>query len=140
MPSITEILAIIASIVAVIIAMRKAPYEMRATDAGAAKAYAETSALAAEQNTKLLERVTALLERVTTLECEVARLKKGQNDLGRLLADWMVGINKLIAQIRSRGEQPVWQPNIPDALRMIVMEEGQRQAGSHLTEFGASNE
>jgi hypothetical protein len=103
--------------------------------ADTSETYQKVAGIAAEQNLKLLERITELLSRVTRLECDIARLKKSQDDLGCLLADWMVGIDKLIRQIREYGKQPIRQPNVSEALRMLVMEEAETRAQDHLEEY-----
>ena len=101
---ITSIMAAIGAGASVYISLRKAPAEIRFTNADAAGKITEAAASLVEPMRKRLEVLEAELEetcaQVTALEKQVKALQ----DENELLIDWA---NRLTHQVQSHGLEPV---------------------------------
>jgi hypothetical protein len=56
-------------------------------------------------------RESKLTRRVRELEQQIGSFKS-------TLEEWAVGINKLVAQIRKHGEEPIWTPEQLDLTKL----------------------
>jgi uncharacterized protein (UPF0335 family) len=153
-----EIIGLIGAIVSVLTALavwRRLPHENRATDAGVVEKYAQASGLTAQQNVQYIELIKRLEcekaaqekdfdeykretdRRFSAFEREIRRRDDEINRLddmmmlyGKVLSEWMVGIQKDITQLRTIGVKPAWAPEISPALRNIWLQEAKIMDGS----------
>lgn len=72
--------------------------------------------------TDLAESATSrnieLTRKLNDLECEFIELKGDLQLFTNLQEEWLDGITLLIAQIRKRGQEPVWEPDLTDLIKL----------------------
>ena len=90
------LVAIIVSLITISVAWKKAPAETAAV-------YQDIANKQGENNAKLVARMDELQNRVDELECKI-------QDRDRLIAEWQVGITRLIEQLEEHKLTPVWRP------------------------------
>lgn len=106
---------VIGSIAAIVLALRKYPYESRNMDASAAKAYAEAAKSSADRAKEIADEWDAYRKQSETqienLEKEVRELKislKVRQEELENLRDWA---ERLVHQVQSLGAVPVAMKN-----------------------------
>lgn len=93
---ISGLLSIIGSLIAVSVAWKKAP-------ADTAAVYQEIANKQGKANENLIARIDKLEKQVDDLECQLMLRD-------RLIAEWQVGITRLIEQLEEHKLAPVWRP------------------------------
>ena len=118
---IASIVGVVLSLIAVIVAWRKAPHEERNLDSSAAKAFEEAASLAAQRSERLDQKITQLEKLVAELQCKVKNVEtenldlkaetKRQDERIRVLeeenGDLMEWAEKLVIQVRNLGGTPI---------------------------------
>ncbi len=102
--------AILASAFAIYRSLRLTPHEEGASDASAAKSYAEAAELAEGWSRRLSERLTKCEEKVEGLATEGERLGRENKEYLTTLTNWAVGIMLLLAQVRANQLTAAWFP------------------------------
>jgi hypothetical protein len=103
---ITSGVSLVLAVLAFIIAWRKAPHENRSFDGDAAESFAQAAKSYSDEVIKLRGEVADMRQ-------QIYRLQKKLQDKDRLIEEWRIGIDRLIAQLVSLGHQPVWKPCEP---------------------------
>jgi hypothetical protein len=113
-PVLASLAAAVGSVVALIIAWRKAPAETRKVEADAGNTITDAAVALVEP---LKQRISDLEEvqvrnkaRITALEVEVDALKCQIRDADAEKAELLHGTMRLIHQLESMGLAPVWKP------------------------------
>lgn len=101
--TISTVVSLIVAVIALIISLRKAPFENQALDGKAAVDYATAVKTYSEEVTKLRGEQEKMQTEITVLRDDLA-------EKDRLIDEWRSGIDRLIAQLVSLGHQPVWKP------------------------------
>lgn len=122
---VATIVAILSSAFALWKAWRMTPHEEGASDASAAKSYAEAAELAQGWAKRLNERLTACETKVHEIEAENERLREENKFYLGTLTNWSVGITLLLTQIGANQLTAAWFP-IPEVLERFV-EKGRKK-------------
>lgn len=112
--TLNSLIAVIASMAALILAWRKAPHETRVLDADAEAKISDAAIKLLEPLQKRIEELEASKERqrasITELERRISELECELRDERNQKADIIVGAEKLAHQVESLGAQPVYRP------------------------------
>ena len=100
---IMSLAAVAGSAASVIIAWRRTGPEMRKQNSDIATAYQELARRQAEVNTRLEDELESVKADLKALQAQLLMRD-------RLIADWQVGIDRLLAQMKAQQITPVWVP------------------------------
>lgn len=103
-------IAIITSLIAIWRAYRMTPHEESASDANAAKSYAEAAEKANDRANALSSKVGELEGRIDKLVSEDRELRRDNREYLEILANWAEGIELLMLQIRANQLSAAWMP------------------------------
>lgn len=109
---IVTFLGMISEGITIYILWRKLPKEMDEIDANTVDKYASAASNAIDMSEKLSIKVTQLEKVVDDLEKKIDDLEKQITEKDKIINEWAIGIDKLIHQICSYNEKPVWNPEI----------------------------